>query len=118
MSSLRPRYAILLGAISLLGVGGGDDGSVGHCGHKAFPWSEPDCPSTDTLARFVAIEDMTSVQLEVRTKGGQRYVTKIAPGTDAIFLSQKSIDSILIPYYKGRGATREIDILRNRVARP
>jgi hypothetical protein len=125
MSKRRSLYALVAGAltVSLLACGGGDAGTAETfiaftvCGHKRVPWSEPDCP--DSTARFMSVsaDSVSEMSLTVQTTDGRTFQARVPNEFDAIFLTRMSVDSILIPYYQGRGDTAKVNLLRRRMPR-
>ena len=87
------------------------------CVHLDFPWSEWECTDTTTASQFMNIEDADSVALVVKTKAGAIRVTPISPRADAIFLSKRAGDSILVRYYRTIGDTAKANALGNRLRR-
>lgn len=87
------------------------------CVHLDFPWSEWECTDTNTQNQFMNLADADSVALVVRTKTGAIRVTPISPRADAIFLSKRAGDSILVRYYRTIGDTAKANALGNRLRR-
>jgi hypothetical protein len=127
MSRRMTTRAILLVVAAILaackgtrgGTGGGgttsasDAGAILICVHKDVPWSDWDCP--DTITQFMAIADMDSVSLVVKTKAGVTHTTPVPRGSDAIFLSQRAVDSILVQYYENTKQGAKADAVRRRL---
>jgi hypothetical protein len=117
--------------VACKGTGGGTAGSTGStgtmarsseegpilvCVHKDLPWSDWDCP--DTIKEFLPIADMDSIILIVKTKSGATHTTPIPRNSDAIFLSKRSVDSILVRYYEMTKQGPKADAVRRRFQPP
>ena len=87
------------------------------CVHLDFPWSEWECTDTNTQSQFINIADADSIALVVKMKSGAIRVTPISPRSDAIFLTRRAVDSILLRYYRTVRDTAKTEALGNRLRR-
>jgi hypothetical protein len=67
--------------------------------------SEYTCP--DSTNRFKGTA-MKSATLTVTLTNGKTFTQKIAPGTDALFLSNHALEKFLLPYYESVGNTTKV----------
>ncbi len=119
------RYASVLIAAALLVTGCGREPKVASqtvammapmdafqiCVHMEFPWSDYVCPDS-SANRWQSVSDMDSVSLVVKTKAGVTRITPVPRGTDVIFMSRMSVDSILVRYYDATKAPEKARGLR------
>jgi hypothetical protein len=121
MTTLTTLFVVAAMMAACKGTGGGgggtttsasDAGAILLCVHLDVPWSDWDCP--DTIREFMAIADMDSVSLVVKTKAGVTHTTPVPQGSDAIFLSQRAVDSILVRYYENTKQGEKAAAVRRR----
>lgn len=87
------------------------------CWHKDFPWSDWDCPDTNSSQTFANLADAESVAVVVKTKAGAIRVTHVQPTADGLFLTKRATDSILVRYYQSIGDQTKAAALRARLQR-
>ena len=87
------------------------------CWHKDFPWSDWECPDSNSSLAFMNLADAESVAVIVKTKAGRYRVTHVQPTADGLFLSKRATDSILVRYYQSIGDQAKAAALRGRLQR-
>lgn len=86
------------------------------CEHLDFPFSDWECPDTNSNLQFMNLADVEEISLVVKTKAGATRVTPLNQRTDAIFLSKRTADTILARYYMSNGDNTKAQGLRGRLS--
>lgn len=130
MSSRTARFAFPLLAAAVFvesckgaqeSAGGGgipaESDAFAVCWHKDFPWSDWECPDSNSSLTFLNLSDADSVAIVVKTKAGTYRVTHVQPTADGLFLTKRATDSVLVRYYQSIGDQAKAAALRGRLER-